>query len=183
MFHDGNRKLQDAHETRALADRIKSRARGHVNDGDRQFIERQDMFFLATADAEGRPSCSYRGGDPGFVRVGHDGQSLQWDNYDGDGTFRSLGNTLANPWVELLFVDFGAQKRLRLNGRASLSGEAGALVVSVAVAEVFPNCPRYIHKLELVERSKYVPRGDSAPPEPEWKSADWAVDVMPSRRS
>jgi predicted pyridoxine 5'-phosphate oxidase superfamily flavin-nucleotide-binding protein len=33
------------------------------------FIERMDMFFLATADRDGRPNCSYKGGDPGFVRV------------------------------------------------------------------------------------------------------------------
>ena len=57
---------------------------------------------------------------------------------------------------------------------------AGAqLVVRVAVREVFPNCPRYIHRMALVERSAYVPRAGEAAPEPEWKRADWARDVVP----
>ena len=63
------------------------------------------MFFLATADAEGRPQCSYKGGDPGFVRV-LDEHTLAFPNYDGNGMFLSVGNVLVNPHVGLLFIDF-----------------------------------------------------------------------------
>ena len=70
-YHDGSRRLQDRFDTRRLADRLDERfvQRPAIEPGDRAFIERMDMFFLATADAEGRPQCSYKGGDPGFVRV------------------------------------------------------------------------------------------------------------------
>ena len=162
--------------------------RNFIDDGDRAFIEALDMFFLATADAEGRPSCSYKGGDPGFVRV-LDERTIAFPNYDGNGMYRSMGNLLRNPHVGLLFVDFTAERpsRLRLNGTASIDEHdplvgsyAGAqLVVRVAVREVFPNCPRYIHRMALVERSAYVPRAGETAPEPEWKRADWARDVVP----
>jgi hypothetical protein len=44
---------------------------------------------------------------------------------------------------------------------------------------VFPNCPRYIHRYQLVERSKFVPRVDAHTPVPDWKRADWARDALP----
>ena len=53
------------------------------------------MFFLATADAEGRPDCSYKGGMPGFVACWT--RTLAFPDYDGNGMFRSLGNLLVNP--------------------------------------------------------------------------------------
>ena len=190
-YHDGSRALQDRFGTRRLADRLDEKflARGVIDADDRAFIERMDMFFLATADPEGRPDCSYKGGDPGFVRV-LDERTVAFPNYDGNGMYRSLGNVLCNPHVGLLFVDFTAQRpsRLRLNGRASIAdddplaaGYPGAqFVVRVAVREVFPNCPRYIHRMALVERSPYVPHAGERAPEPEWKRADWARDVVPS---
>jgi len=145
------------------------------------------MFFLATADADGRPSCSYKGGDPGFVRV-LDERTLAFPNYDGNGMYLSLGNTLVNPEVGLLFVAFERGRRLRLHGTASIDpgdellGElpGAQCVVRVRAREVFPNCPRYIHRLELVERSKFVPRPARRVPVPDWKRADWASDVLPA---
>jgi hypothetical protein len=44
---------------------------------------------------------------------------------------------------------------------------------------VFPNCPRYIHRYELVERSRFVPRPRQKTPVPDWKRTDWAADVLP----
>ena len=152
---------------------------------DRAFIERMDMFFLATADSAGRPSCSYKGGDPGFVRV-LDEHSLVFPNFDGNGMYLSMGNTAENPNVGLLFVDFEHPSRLRLNGVASLEAASSVdppypgaqFVVKVRVREVFPNCPRYIHKLKVIERSAFVPRGAVPPPVPAWKRAAWACDVL-----
>ena len=131
------------------------------------------MFFLATADAGGRPDCSYKGGRPGFVRV-VDPHTLAFPSYDGNGMFKSLGNLMVNPHVGLLFIDFESPKRLRVNGRASvhdddpLLGEfVGAqLVVRVQVGAVFPNCPRYIHKMKLVQRSRFVPKSECKTPVP-----------------
>jgi predicted pyridoxine 5'-phosphate oxidase superfamily flavin-nucleotide-binding protein len=190
-YHDGARRLQDRFDTRRLADRLDERflQRAEIDDGDRAFIERMDMFFLATADAEGRPQCSYKGGEPGFVRV-LDASTIAFPNYDGNGMYLSIGNLLVNPHVGLLFVDFTAQRptRLRLNGVASvdegdplLASYPGAqFVVRVRATQVFPNCPRYIHRMALVERSPYVPQADHEPPVPDWKRTSWACDVLPA---
>ena len=187
FYHDGNRRLQDAFDTRRLADRLEEvKVRDVIDAGDRAFIESLDMFFLATADAEGRPTCSYKGGDPGFVRV-LDERTLAFPNYDGNGMYLSLGNALANPEVGLLFVCFERRRRLRLQGTASIdagdellaSWPEAQFVVRVHAREVFPNCPRYIHRYELVERSRFVPRARQQTPVPDWKRTEWAADVLP----
>src|ERR1051326_9525098 len=110
MYHDASRALQDRFDRRRLADRIEERlVRDHIDDDDRAFIEARDMFFLATADAEGRPQCSYKGGDPGFVRV-LDEHTIAFPNYDGNGMFLTAGNALVNPRVGLLFISFEERK-------------------------------------------------------------------------
>jgi len=188
LYTDSHRRLQQEFDTERLADRIEERLlRDHITGDDRVFIERMDMFFLATADAAGRPNCSYKGGDPGFVRV-LDERTLAFPNYDGNGMYLSMGNAAENAHVGMLFIDFENQKRLRVNGTALIvPAEAfepalpeAQFVVQVAVREVFPNCPRYIHKLQLVERSKFVPRPKVVTPVPGWKRMDWACDVLPA---
>jgi uncharacterized protein len=187
-YHEGNRRLQDRFDARRLADRLDERiVHDRITDNEREFIERLDMFFLATADAEGRPTCSYKGGDPGFVRV-LDERTVAFPSWDGNGMFLSAGNVLANPHVGMLFIDFERQNRLRLDGVASidehdplLASYGGAqLVVRVRVRRVFPNCPRYIHKMQPVERSLFVPRAGCVTPVPDWKRSDLARDVLPA---
>jgi predicted pyridoxine 5'-phosphate oxidase superfamily flavin-nucleotide-binding protein len=190
-YHDGARGLQDRFDTRRLADRLDERflQRTEIDADDRAFIERMDMFFLATADAEGRPQCSYKGGEPGFVRV-LDATTIAFPNYDGNGMYLSMGNLAVNPHVGLLFVDFTAQRpaRLRLNGEASVAEHDPLLetypgaqfVVRVRATQVFPNCPRYIHRMALVERSRFVPDAAGEQPVPGWKRTDWACDVLPA---
>src|SRR6266436_3003546 len=155
MYHWGSRKLQDQFDSQRIADRLEQRTvHDTFTDKDRAFIERCPMFFLATADAEGRPDCSYKGGMPGFVRV-LNSNTLAFPDYDGNGMFKSMGNILVNPHVGLLFVDFEQPRRLRVNGRATVREDdpllaefVGAqLIVRVEVAAAFPNCPRYIHKM------------------------------------
>ena len=193
-YHDGMRSLQDRFDTRRLADRLDEKlARAVFTDEDREFIESRRFFFLATADALGQPDCSYKGGEPGFVRVtGAD--ELAFPSYDGNGMFRSLGNVLANPAVALLFVDFERPNRLRVNGCASIAEgdpllaafEGAQLVVRVRATLVFPNCPRYIHRMAMVEASPYAPRPGHTPPVPKWKRFDAFCDVLahddPARR-
>ena len=188
LYHDGNRELQDAFDTRRLADRLEEvTVTETIDERDRAFIERQDMFFIATAGEDGFPSCSYKGGEPGLVRV-VDERTIAFPNYDGNGMYLTMGNLLRNPRVGLLFISFQERKRLRLNGIASIDPEdplAGQwervqFVVRVRATHVFPNCPRYIHRLELVERSVYVPKRGVTPPVPDWKRRDWARDVLPA---
>jgi predicted pyridoxine 5'-phosphate oxidase superfamily flavin-nucleotide-binding protein len=190
-YNEGSRRLQDRFDTRRLADRLDERfvQRRIIDAGDKAFIEARDMFFLATADAEGRPQCSYKGGDPGFVKV-LDEQTVAFPNYDGNGMYLSMGNLLVNQHVGLLFVDFTGDppRRLRLNGIASVADDDPLLreydkaqfIVRVHATEVFPNCPRYIHRMQLVEHSKFVPRAECETPVPDWKRREWARDVLPA---
>jgi uncharacterized protein len=188
LYHDGNRSLQDRFDTRRLADRIEERlVHATIDEDDRAFIEARDMLFIATADADGRPQCSYKGGDPGFVRV-LDEHTIAFPVYDGNGMYLTAGNALANPDVGLLFIDFEGRKRLRLNGVAEVVAAdpllaewpEAQLVVRVRATEVFPNCPRYIHHYELVARSQFVPRDECSTPVPAWKTREWASDVLPA---
>lgn len=188
VYHEGNRALQDRFDTRRLADRLEEVVlHGNIGEADRRFIESRDMFFLATCDAEGRPNCSYKGGDPGFVRV-LDEQTVAFPNYDGNGMYLSMGNVLVNANVGLLFIDFERGRRMRLNGIASIDPAdpliaeypEAQFIVRVRAREVFPNCPRYIHRYQLVERSQYVPHADCETPVPEWKRSTWAHDALPA---
>ena len=188
LYHSGNRALQERFDTRRLADRLEDvKVTETIDERDRAFIESLDMFFIATADEHGRPNCSYKGGDPGFVRV-LDDRTIAFPIYDGNGMFLSAGNVLLNPEVGLLFISFERGRRLRLNGSASIDPDdelvatwpGAQFVVRVRAREVFPNCPRYIHRYTLVERSRYVPAAGIEPPVPEWKTREWARDVLPS---
>jgi predicted pyridoxine 5'-phosphate oxidase superfamily flavin-nucleotide-binding protein len=187
VYHDGSRKLQERFDTRRLADRLEERVvRDHIDEDDRAFIEARDMFFLATSDESGQPQSSYKGGDPGFVRV-LDEHTIAFPNYDGNGMYLSMGNALVNPKVGLLFIDFEGRKRLRLNGIASVDEHdplceeypEAQFVVRVRATEVFPNCPRYIHEYRLVQRSRFVPKVECETPVPRWKQSEWAHDVLP----
>jgi len=185
-YHAGMRRLQDRFDTRQLADRLDEKlGRTVFLDEDRAFIESRVLFFLATADAQGRPDGSYKGGDAGFVRV-TGANELAFPNYDGNGMYRSLGNVMVNQAVALLFIDFEHPQRLRVNGVASLHFDdpllesfAGAqFIVRVRAERIFPNCPRYIHTLRLVTPSPYVPRAGTVPPVPAWKRFEAFRDVL-----
>lgn len=186
LYDDAHRALQDSFDSRRLADRLEQRVvKDVIDDETRRFIEARDMFFLASVDAHGMPTCSYKGGDPGFVRA-LDERTLEFPSYDGNGMFLSLGNVRATANVGLLFIDFEKPKRVRVQGTANISLDAvppeAQCLVRIQVTHVFPNCSRYIHEMRLVERSKFVPHGTEPPPEPQWKQSEWARDVLPKRR-
>ena len=179
-YHEGQRELQDRFDTRRLADRLASVAADTFNEDLTRFVEARDMFFIASTDGEGSPDCSYKGGDPGFVRVIDPG-TLAFPIYDGNGMFRTLGNASVNPRVGLLFIDFETGSRLRVNGDASIDLEdpltasyPGAVgVVRVRARAIFPNCRRYVHEYRKVAASDFVPRGEAEPPVPDWKRDPW----------
>ena len=187
LYHDGSRELQDRFDTRRLADRIEERiVHDQIDDGDRAFIEARDMFFIATTDEDGQPQSSYKGGEPGFVRV-LDERTIAFPLYDGNGMYLTAGNLMTTKKVGLLFIDFEGRKRMRLNGVASVADDdpllaefpEAQLIVRVSATEVFPNCPRYIHEYKLVKRSRFVPKRECETPVPQWKQSDWAHDVLP----
>ncbi len=191
MYHEGNRDLQDAFGSRALADRLEQKLRRErFTEDDAAFIAAQGFFFLATADAEGRPDCSFKGGSPGFVRATAP-DLLVFPDYDGNGMFKSLGNIAVNPHVGLLFIAMQDKpQRLRVNGTARilrddprLDDMPGAqMIVEVTPTDIFPNCPRYLPSFQGMAPSPYLPQADTPPLEPKWKSFGDFAEVVPPRR-
>jgi uncharacterized protein len=187
MYHEGSRAIRDRFDSRRIADRLEQvTVHTELSDGDTEIIERAPMFFLATADSDGWPDCSFKGGLPGFVRV-LDARTLAFPSYDGNGMFRSLGNIAVSPKVGMLFVDFEHVGRMRINGLASLRFDGDLLetfdgaqaVVRVDITRVFPNCPRYVHRMCVVEYSVYAPAPGHVPPEPGWKLSAEFRDALP----
>lgn len=188
----GARHIQDRFDSRRLADKISSlTVHDTITERDRDFIEGMDMFFIASQGADGNLDCSYKGGEPGFVRV-LDDHTLAFPSYDGNGQFMTTGNILETGKVGMLFVDWMGQFRIRLNGSASIDFDdplteqwpGAQFIVRVTAAEVFSNCPRYIHRMELVERSRFVPQAGCETPDAPWKDyfeADLPADQQARR--
>jgi predicted pyridoxine 5'-phosphate oxidase superfamily flavin-nucleotide-binding protein len=191
MYHSGNRELQEHFDSTRLADRLVERLwHDRFKDDDKAFIEGVGFFFLATADAAGRPDCSFKGGPPGFVKVPAP-DLLVYPDYDGNGMFKSMGNIKVNPHVGLLFMLMGEKpKRLRVNGRASVHVDdpmmadlpGAQIIVRIVPEHIFPNCPRYIPDPERGNPSEYLPVEGAMPKEPAWKGFEAFKDVVPPRR-
>lgn len=189
FYSEAQRALQARFHTGKMADLLEQViVHSEVQDAERAFIESRDMFFLATVDGEGQPTCSYKGGDPGFVKV-VDPATIAFPSYDGNGMFLSMGNIRSTARVGLLFIDFEKPHRLRVQGTASvaegdplLAEYPGAdLVVRIAVSRIFVNCSRYVHQYRRVRGSRYVPRADCETPFAEWKRIDLVQEALPPR--
>jgi predicted pyridoxine 5'-phosphate oxidase superfamily flavin-nucleotide-binding protein len=190
IYSESHRALQEQFDTVRLADRVVDAVvRPELPAETKAFIESRDMFFLTTIDHRGYPTCSYKGGAPGFVRV-VDSTTIAFPSYNGNGMFLSMGNINGNNKIGLLFMDFETPHRVRVHGVASIDHNdplltefSGAeLVVRVAVTETFINCPRYIHQYQRLLTSKYAPQaGCDAPPAPQWKRIDMIQDALPER--
>lgn len=177
MYEHSHRALQDEFGTRNLADAIEAAVvHTELLEEDAAFIHARDMFFLSTVNQAGQPTVSYKGGDPGFVKVVNP-STLVFPSYDGNGMFLSMGNLDAYPQVGLLFVDFETPYRRRVQGTASLHRHhplkaaypEADLLVEVAVSEVWVNCARYVHRYEKVRDSEFVPREGQETPIALWK--------------
>lgn len=186
LFGNQHRELQDAFGTRQLADRIEEIACvTEFSDEAKAFIEAQDMFFLATTDHNGRPTVSYKGGEAGFVKV-IDAQTLVFPSYDGNGMYMSMGNAALNREVGLLFISFEKPHRIRVQGTATVMRDdplmaqfpGAELLVRVTLSEMWQNCPRYIHRYQKLEPSRYVPKAECETPMAGWKHIDIVQDVI-----
>ncbi len=187
LYGPDHRALQDQFDTRRIADKLAVVAHHtEITDQDRAFIESRDLFWLASVDHEGRPTVSYKGGDPGFVRV-LDATTLAFPSYDGNGMFYSMGNIAGQRNVGLLFMDLEHPFRLRVQGTATVDAKdpllptwhEAQLVVRVAVTHLFPNCPRYVHRYARVASSRYVPRPAVETPFAGWKRIDIMQEDLP----
>lgn len=185
LFSDCHREIQDRYGARDLADRTEQAiVHSTFTVEDIAFITERDFFFLSTVDPNGHPTVSYKGGAPGFVRI--EDNTLVFPCFDGNGMFLSMGNIADDAKVGLLFMDFERPRRLRVQGLATLdegpSREAvpGAqFLVRVKPLQIFVNCPRYVHKYQRVETSKYVPQDDGTAPLALWKRLEVVHDALP----
>lgn len=186
FFTLAQRQLQGEFKTTDLADRIvEAVVTEELSDPQAEFIHSRNMFYLSTIDESGYPSCSYKGGDLGFVRVINP-VTIVFPNYDGNGMFMSMGNIQDKAKVGLLFMDFETPQRLRLRGEARclregpmLDSYPGAnLVVEISVNHVWINCPRYVHRMQPLEQSPYLPGKDGAVSLALWKRVDLIQDVL-----
>ena len=189
LYGEQHRALQDDFGTRNIADRVEQLVcKTEFDEDARRFIESRDMFFLATVDHQGRPTVSYKGGDPGFVKI-VDGTTLVFPSYDGNGMFLSMGNIAQSAQIGMLFISFERPHRLRVQGSASISRDDPMMphykeadfVVRVQLSALWQNCPRYIHRYQKVRASRYVPRAACETPLAEWKRIDLVADALPAR--
>ncbi|WP_181143848.1 pyridoxamine 5'-phosphate oxidase family protein [Streptomyces cinnamoneus] len=137
----------------------------HLNARMREFVARQEMFFLATADRRGTCDNTFRAGPPGFLRV-LDDRTLAYPEYRGNGVLASLGNIEENPHVGILLIDFCRDRiGLHVNGSARLvddadlrsahpalprdeaPGRRAVVWVEVTVEEAYVHCAKHIPHL------------------------------------
>ncbi|MFJ7956330.1 pyridoxamine 5'-phosphate oxidase family protein [Streptomyces sp. NPDC096319] len=134
----------------------------------REFVTRQEMFFLATADRRGECDNTFRAGPPGFLHV-LDDTTLTYPEYRGNGVHASLGNIEENPHVGVLMVDFLRDRiGLHVNGRADVvadevmrrshpalpvdpvPGRRALVWVVITVEEAYIHCAKHIPHLQRV---------------------------------
>jgi predicted pyridoxine 5'-phosphate oxidase superfamily flavin-nucleotide-binding protein len=173
----GEHTLQDRYGTAARACAFyDNQVLDHLNLAMREFLARQEMAFIATADGHGEADCSFRAGPPGFVRV-LGARTLAYPEYRGNGVMASLGNLSENPHIGLLFVDFfHSTVGLHVNGRARIVENADLLGwegvpeiilqdiavtggrrperwVVVTVEEAYIHCSKHIPLLQKLDKA------------------------------
>ena len=191
LYSKSHRELQDQFDSRKMADRLNEVIVKKSFDEDAiNFINAVDMFFLSTIDHNNRPTVSYKGGDPGFVKV-IDETTLAFPSFDGNGMFMSMGNIKQNNKIGMLFISFEKPHRLRVHGEATITeGDSllkiypeADLIVRVKLTDYWQNCPRYIHRYKKINGSKYVPKKNKKTPVAGWKKTDIVQDVLSKKDS
>jgi predicted pyridoxine 5'-phosphate oxidase superfamily flavin-nucleotide-binding protein len=170
---EGEHILQRILGTEARADRFyRDQMRDRLNDRMVDFISRQEMVFISTADGHGECDASFRAGPPGFVLV-LDEQTLAYPEYRGNGVMASLGNMAENAHVGLLFVDFVRDViGLHVNGSSRVvpdadmrrfcpwledelvPGRRPEMWVVVSVEEAYIHCSKHIPRFAKVPRGR-----------------------------
>ncbi|KRV47273.1 hydrolase [Wenjunlia vitaminophila] len=162
----GEHRLQEKMGTTARADRFyNDQVLDHLNPRMQEFVARQEMFFLSTADARGECDSTFRAGPPGFLQV-LGARSLAYPEYRGNGVMASLANISENPYVGILLIDFTRDRiGLHVNGRARfrtdqemrmaypllpvdpVPGRRPQVWVEVEVIEAYVHCSKHIPRM------------------------------------
>lgn len=189
LYGKQHRALQQDFDTQKLADAVNNNVvSAEIGEEHRGFIESRDMFFLTTIDHRGYPTCSYKGGNPGFLKI-IDSKTLAFPSYDGNGMYLSMGNISINNQIGMLLIDFETPNRFRIHGNASIHRDEASIkmfvgaemVVFVEIVEIFVNCPRYIHRYKRVASAKHVPQENVPAALPHWKRIEGLQEALPAR--
>ena len=189
-YSQSQRELQDRFDTRRLADLIAGQLIHPVlAPPEVEMIEASDMVFMSTVNKDGQPTVSYKGGGIGFIKV-IDSSTLSIPIYDGNGTFYTTGNVAEVQKIGLLFIDFERPNRMRIHGTAELiydgpllaSYHEAQFLVQIKITEIYPNCPRYVHKYQRLASSRFVPNPEVETPTPGWKRIDQVQAALPAHQ-
>ncbi len=133
----------------------------------RQFVERSPFVCVATSDPAGHCDLSPRGDPIGFMRI-LDDRTLLMPERPGNRLADSLRNIIANPHVGLLFVVPGVTDTFRVNGRATITTDAGLLApcavegktpqlgVLVDVDEAYTQCSKAFLRSHLWDAQRFI---------------------------
>jgi len=169
----GEHELQNEFGTTERAERFYSdQMLNHLNPTMIEFVARQEMAFIATADAHGECDSTFRAGEPGFIHV-IDPRTVAYPEYRGNGVMASLGNIRENPHVGILMMDFVRDLiGLHVNGSARIvedvdlraqladlpdthaNGRTPERWVVVDVEEAYIHCRKHIPRMAPVDRDR-----------------------------
>lgn len=139
-FHIGEQWVQIRAGVREKAEQIGNRMiRSFMPEQHREFFAQLPALLVAAVDGEGQPHASVLCGAPGFAWSPHPALLSVDARPQADDPIASLLNPRAA--VGLLGLEWPTRRRNWMNGRILEGDERG---FSVAVAQSFGNCPKYI---------------------------------------
>ena len=171
---EGEHTLQERFGTKQSASAFyEKQMLDHLNSSMRDFISKQEMVFIATADSKGECDCSFRAGKSGFIKVLSE-KTLACPEYRGNGVMASLGNILENQNIGMTFIDFFENMiGLHVNGKArivendelladkTLDGVANSIQeegtaperwILITVEEAYIHCSKHIPHLNKLDK-------------------------------
>jgi hypothetical protein len=79
-------------------------------------LARAETSFFASLSPEGKPDVAHRGGPSGFLQFDAVAERLSWNEYVGDGVFKSAGNLRATNIMTMLVPDLETGDGIELIG-------------------------------------------------------------------
>ncbi|MGY1608154.1 MSMEG_1061 family FMN-dependent PPOX-type flavoprotein [Geodermatophilus sp. SYSU D00700] len=146
----------------------------HLDTHCRSFIGLSPFLTMSTADADGWPEISPRGGDPGFVRV-LDERRLVLPDRQGNNRLDSLRKVAVNPRVALLFFVPGVEETLKVYGTGQLLpadaldldltefGRAPRSLLVVTVQRAYLQCAKAVMRSRLWDPDARIDRAALPP--------------------
>ena len=180
FFSTAQKKIQIKKKGKKVAQALlKYRVHNYLKKEYKKLIKNSN-FFIISSISDKYPDTSIKCGLKGFVKIKNK-KNIQWNDYDGNRMFRTVGNISKNKFVSLLFFDLNKPDRkdkpntpvkLRLLGRAKYISNKKKIAFKIDFA--FSNCPRYLPNYKFVSDSKFLKKNVI----PEWKKRSYIKKVL-----